>query len=802
MVKGLVRNTLAVVFALVLGLSAPALAAEATETGMDQAEDQVILTQGEEDATPESDVTPEDEDEPPTAVDDGEGSTDPDAGGDVEPSEPTGPVDPADPAAPSDPDDPTVPGDVVVPEEPVVPNGWDVLEDGSTCYYVDGELAKGWKEIDGLRYHFDDETGAMDHGTTLEIDGSTYLLANSGEMLTGWQTVDGELRYFDDETGAMLADGAYDIDGLAAPVSATSSTGINDVSESTPHHDDIQWLFDSGISTGWASGDGGADFRPGSGVVRQDMAAFLYRLAGSPDFTPSDSDVSRFSDVTATTPHALEIWWLASQGISEGWSDGTFRPTNTVVRQDMAAFLHRLAGNEPLDPAAAEGVSFTDVDESTPHHDDILWLAAQGISAGFSDGTFRPTNTVVRQDMAAFLHRMVDNGTYTPTATHEYLFDEDGALVTGWVGEGSDRRFYSPTNGALVPSGWVKEGTTWSYIDPASGELLKDGIHKVYGASYLFDQNGNTVRGWAESSDGWRFFDRSNCTMATDCFKTIDGARYHFKANGVMSTGWLKSNDSWYYFDTTSGKMYKSGAATIDGSTYYFKSNGVMGTGWISYSGAKHFFDRTSGKMYKGGIYAIDGSSYYFNSNGAMTTGLVTVSGSKYYFSPSTGKMVKNSTFSLDGVWYVADSNGKVTVSPAKYPDMLRKAQSYSSSTGWLILVDCSTNRCCIYRGSYGNWLPVKEWICTTGASWSPTVKGVFSVIGKGYSFGNGFTCYYYTQFYRDYLFHSVLYYQGTFRVMDGRLGIDASHGCVRLDINNAKYIYDNVPYGTTVVTY
>ena len=49
----------------------------------------------------------------------------------------------------------------------------------------------------------------------------------------------------------------------------------------------------------------------------------------------------------------------------------------------------------------------------------------------------------------------------------------------------------------------------------------------------------------------------------------------------------------------------------------------------------------------------------------------------------------------------------------------------------------------------------------------------------------------------------SILYSinkNGTLR--DGRLGMALSHGCVRLDINNAKWIYDNIPSGTTVVVY
>lgn len=96
---------------------------------------------------------------------------------------------------------------------------------------------------------------------------------------------------------------------------------------------------------------------------------------------------------------------------------------------------------------------------------------------------------------------------------------------------------------------------------------------------------------------------------------------------------------------------------------------------------------------------------------------------------------------------------------------------------------------------------------CSTGAWATPTVLGEYRVTGKGYSFGSGHTCYYYyyyyyTQFFGDYLIHSVTYYQNTFTIMEGKMGVNISHGCVRLPIDHAKWIYDNIPYYTKVVTY
>lgn len=151
----------------------------------------------------------------------------------------------------------------------------------------------------------------------------------------------------------------------------------------------------------------------------------------------------------------------------------------------------------------------------------------------------------------------------------------------------------------------------------------------------------------------------------------------------------------------------------------------------------------------------------------------------------------------IDGSWYCFKANG-VWISDS----MNAKAQSYASRTNWLILVDTSRCVTSIYYGSQGNWDLNRRYVCSTGRAGTPTVIGEYGVFGKGYSFGHGYTCYYYTQFYGDYLFHSSPYYVNSNRIMDPTMGVPSSAGCVRLEIQNAKWIYDNIPYGTKVVTY
>lgn len=76
------------------------------------------------------------------------------------------------------------------------------------------------------------------------------------------------------------------------------------------------------VDTGTISSRGERyEFRGMSDVLRQDMAAFLYRLAGKPA-SPESSNTwiyDRYVDVNGSTPHCHDIYWLTLKGISEGW---------------------------------------------------------------------------------------------------------------------------------------------------------------------------------------------------------------------------------------------------------------------------------------------------------------------------------------------------------------------------------------------------------------------------------------------------------------------------------------------------
>ena len=162
------------------------------------------------------------------------------------------------------------------------------------------------------------------------------------------------------------------------------------------------WLAHTGVTTGWSAA-GGREYRPLDNIERGAMAAFMFRLAGSPEFTPPAT--SPFRDVPTTHQFYKEITWMRSVGITTGYPDGTFRPDDAISREAMAAFMYRAAGT----PAYSGTGGFSDTG-SSGFQKEIAWVKSQGISTGYPDGTFKPNDPVKRDAMAAFMYRLTQKG--------------------------------------------------------------------------------------------------------------------------------------------------------------------------------------------------------------------------------------------------------------------------------------------------------------------------------------------------------------------------------------------------------
>ena len=108
-----------------------------------------------------------------------------------------------------------------------------------------------------------------------------------------------------------------------------------------------------------------------------------------------------FTGITATT---VVIWSAGkSTGVLQGFPDGDVRPPCPLARDAMAAFLYRTLNTGTPSPCTA--APFVDVPVGHPLCAQIAWLKAAGITQGYGDWRYRPSDPILRDALAAMLYR-------------------------------------------------------------------------------------------------------------------------------------------------------------------------------------------------------------------------------------------------------------------------------------------------------------------------------------------------------------------------------------------------------------
>ncbi|WP_409969502.1 S-layer homology domain-containing protein [Bengtsoniella intestinalis] len=171
-----------------------------------------------------------------------------------------------------------------------------------------------------------------------------------------------------------------------------TETLFTDVDEDAYYYDAVLWAVENGITAGYSDGT----FRPTSTCTRAQSVTFLWRAAGEPEATMDNP----FSDLDESAYYYDAVLWAVENGITTGYDDGTFRPDSTCNRGAIVTFMYRLAG-EPETP----GTALSDVADGAYYYDAVLWAVSEGITTGYSDGTFQPTTTCNRGAIVTFLYR-------------------------------------------------------------------------------------------------------------------------------------------------------------------------------------------------------------------------------------------------------------------------------------------------------------------------------------------------------------------------------------------------------------
>ena len=234
------------------------------------------------------------------------------------------------------PDD--MPSDFTPPEagEMQRPDGTTRPQDGERPEMPDGERPGGM-EMEGA---FSIQSGST--VTIQNADGQTLYTATAvgsvpNVIFTSADVTEGE-------TYTLLVDGEVAAEAEAVLGTATSSmpqgqptSTFQDVSADDWFAQAVAYVSSEGLM----SGESTNTFAPNASMTRGMLATVLYRLAGQPETTAQTT----FADVTAGAYYADAVAWAAEQSVIAGTSDTAFSPEQAITREQLAAMLYRYAGS-------------------------------------------------------------------------------------------------------------------------------------------------------------------------------------------------------------------------------------------------------------------------------------------------------------------------------------------------------------------------------------------------------------------------------------------------------------------------
>lgn len=176
------------------------------------------------------------------------------------------------------------------------------------------------------------------------------------------------------------------------PSKSAKAAGFPDVSS---FKKEIEYLTQLKVINGYKDGT----FRPSVKLTRAQAVVMIMRSIGMPENVWNLKDPG-FHDVMQSSFGYKEIAVAVSAGIINGKSTKYFDPNGNITRAEMAKVL----GNAyELEGEFQPG--FKDVSADSWAHPYIGSLAANNITVGYEDGTFRPSQPIDRAQFSAFLAR-------------------------------------------------------------------------------------------------------------------------------------------------------------------------------------------------------------------------------------------------------------------------------------------------------------------------------------------------------------------------------------------------------------
>ncbi|HHW36308.1 MAG TPA: hypothetical protein GXX18_03315 [Bacillales bacterium] len=183
--------------------------------------------------------------------------------------------------------------------------------------------------------------------------------------------------------------------GSGSGQAPTSGVAFKDITNKYWAYGSIEFLSNRGIIKGYEDNT----FRPNAEITRAMAAAMIAREF---KLTDSKDKAFPFNDVKNTHYAYNAIKAVSEAGIINGQPGGKFAPDAPLTRAEMAVILNRAYKLQ-----GETNKTFTDVNASHWAAKDIAILAANNVTGGYEDGSFKPSKPTTRAEFSSFMERVI-----------------------------------------------------------------------------------------------------------------------------------------------------------------------------------------------------------------------------------------------------------------------------------------------------------------------------------------------------------------------------------------------------------
>ncbi|GAE05938.1 5'-nucleotidase C-terminal domain-containing protein [Paenibacillus sp. JCM 10914] len=270
--------------------------------------------------------------------------------------------------------------------------------------------SKGHRALQAVNYTV---TVKSDNGKTLTLDTFNSYVKRTISLQPTERTSSLAVVRLDGPTGNVYTPVPFKVNGQGVDIYSRSNSTYLVLQHAVTFEDiashwskqDVESLAAKMI----VSGRSEHAYVPNAPVTRAEFTALIVRALG----LSSTTGAASFQDVASTDWHAGTIQAAVQAGIVNGYADGTFRPGQTITREEMASMLYKAMQFAGYDNRSSASERFADEERiASWAKEAVHTLRGLGIVNGDGQQRFVPKGNATRGESAAVLNRTIEILTY------------------------------------------------------------------------------------------------------------------------------------------------------------------------------------------------------------------------------------------------------------------------------------------------------------------------------------------------------------------------------------------------------